>query len=241
MRWHFIEGAEGCRFAREHRCAAVVVDALRASATAAAMLEAGARELRLVGTVEEALALKVSDPECLLAGERGGLPPDGFDLGNSPREVAGVRGQTVVFTTSNGSARLIDAYGAEPLLLGSTVNAAAIVDYLIASDRDVVLIPAGDASDPEFDAQEDWAAAAAMGMVADFEPGEGATAFRHWRARIENEGLSSLFATAPHAEKLRSIGLDEDIAYCARMNILSAVPLAVDRAPEGYLQVRSAR
>lgn len=205
------------------------------------MLNAGAGELRLVSTVEEARALKESYPECLLAGERGGLPPEGFDLGNSPRDVTAVRGRTVVFTTSNGSARLIDAYGAEPLLLGSTVNAATVVEYLIASDRDVVLIPAGDVSDPEFDAQEDWAAAAAIGMLANAEPGEGATAFRHWRARIENEGLLSLFESAPHAEKLRSIGLGDDIAYCARMGILSAVPVAVGEAPEGYVCVRSAR
>ena len=46
--WHLIEGEAGCRFAVEKGCVAVVVDALRASATAAMLLERGARELVVV-------------------------------------------------------------------------------------------------------------------------------------------------------------------------------------------------
>jgi fatty-acyl-CoA synthase len=212
-RWHFIEGAEGCRFAREHRCAAVIVDALRASATASALLEAGADNLLVVDTVEQARALKAGHPEYLLAGERGGLPPEGFDLGNSPGDIAGVAGRTVVFTTSNGSARLHEAYGAAALYLGSTVNASALVETLAELREDVVIVPAGAAEDPAFDAQEDWAAAAAIGILRDPAVGEGAAAFRHWRARIENEGLRALFESAPHAEALRRVGLAEDIPF----------------------------
>ena len=36
--WHFIEGEAGCAFAVEQQCAALVVDSLRASATAAMLL-----------------------------------------------------------------------------------------------------------------------------------------------------------------------------------------------------------
>ena len=41
-----------------------------------------------VARVEEARTRKQDDPSLVLAGERGGLPIEGFDLGNSPAEFA---------------------------------------------------------------------------------------------------------------------------------------------------------
>ena len=74
MHIHLIEGEAGCQFAVEHGCVAIVVDALRASATAAMLLHAGARQLLVVRTVEEAFAAKLELPGALLFGERGGVP-----------------------------------------------------------------------------------------------------------------------------------------------------------------------
>ncbi len=84
MWWHIIEGEAGCDYARERGCVAVVVDALRASATAAMLLHHGARSILAVREVEEALTAKTKHADALLFGERGGLPPEGFDFGNSP-------------------------------------------------------------------------------------------------------------------------------------------------------------
>ena len=227
MTWHIIEGKAGCDYAKEHACAAVIVDALRASATAAMLLDAGATEILVVAEVDDALQAKESRPDALLYGERGGLPPEGFDYGNSPKDAHAAKGRPVIFTTSNGSKRLHQAYGAPTLYLGSTVNALALVQSLSAQDRDVVLIPAGKVGDPEFDAQEDWVAATAIAMLADAPIGEGALPFRHWRQRIELDGVQKLFQTAPHAQTLKELGLQDDIALCARPNITNALPKAV--------------
>ncbi len=56
--WHIVEGEAGCRFAADRSAVAVVVDALRASATAAMLLDAGATELLVVRTVSEAFAAR---------------------------------------------------------------------------------------------------------------------------------------------------------------------------------------
>lgn len=226
MTWHIIEGTAGCDYAKEHGCAAVIVDALRASATAAMLLDAGATEILVVAEVEEAFKLKESHPDALLYGERGGLPPEGFDHGNSPRETQAAKGRHVIFTTSNGSARLHEAYGAPALYLGSIVNALALVEKLSADELDVVLVPAGKFDDPSHDAQEDWVAAAAIAMLADATIGEGALLYRYWRQRIEVDGVQNLFDTAPHAQILKSLGLEDDIAFCARSNITKALPKA---------------
>jgi 2-phosphosulfolactate phosphatase len=127
----------------------VVIDILRASTTITAALAAGAREVVPCFEVEEALerAAKLgrtgeakktpaSAPgehrEPLLGGERGGLPIDGFDLGNSPSEYGPqvVAGRTVVFTTTNGTRALVACSAAKHVLIGSFVNCSALVQQL---------------------------------------------------------------------------------------------------------------
>ena len=234
-RLHFIEGEPGCRFARERGCAAVIVDALRASATAAMLLEAGAVQLHIVAEVEAARAARAADPEALLAGERNCVPLEDFDLGNSPRETAAARGRRVVFSTTTGAGRMVSAWGAPAVCMGTCVNAAAVAEYLERMDREAVLIPAGLLHDPQFEAQEDRAAAAYLGTVAGGVTGEGAAVWRHWAERVEREGLDTLFQQAPHAEKLRRAGLEADIAASARVDWTRCVPVAMARTQWGVL------
>ncbi len=82
----------------------VLVDILRASSTITAALGEEALVVKPVATVEEALLYRKRG--FLVAGERGGLPPEGFDLGNSPREAYRMARQKVVLTTTNGTKAL---------------------------------------------------------------------------------------------------------------------------------------
>ena len=125
MNIHLVEGEPGCILARECGAVAVIVDALRASATAAAILEAGATEVLAVREVEEAFAARADWPDALLYGERGGLPPAGFDYGNSPTEGVFAAGRRVIFTTTTGAGRLVQAWGAGAVLMGAPTNATA--------------------------------------------------------------------------------------------------------------------
>jgi 2-phosphosulfolactate phosphatase len=232
MKWHFIAGEDGCRYAIENKCTAIVVDALRASATAAFMLHAGATEILAVREVEEARSLKAKLSDALLAGERGGLPPEGFDLGNSPREVSAVRGKRVILTTTTGAGRLIQSWGAPTIVMGSTVNATAVARAAAAHRRDVVLIPAGLMTDPAYSAQEDWVGATAIAMAAEracgpVEVGEGGHRYTYWRDRIHCDGIPLLFESAPHAQNLRDAGLAADIGFCAAVDSVATVPVAV--------------
>ncbi len=234
--WHLIEGEAGCAYAREHYCAAVIVDALRASATAAALLDSGATEILVVGEVEDALrARREFWTDALLFGERGGLPPEGFDFGNSPRDAHHASGRCVIFTTSNGSARLLQAWGASSIHFGTTTNAKTVVELLTNQPHDVVLIPAGKVGHPGYDAQEDWVAATAIAMFAGAAIGEGALYYRDTRQQIELDGVTALFESAPHADELRKVGLSDDIALCARMNTARAVPTVSQQTEFGLI------
>ena len=238
MHWHIIEGEAGCEFAVAHKCTAIIVDALRASATAAMLCDRGAKSVLVVREVEEALRAGQVLPGALLYGERGGVPPEGFDYGNSPQEAHHARGKSVVFTTTTGAGRLISAWGAHAVLMGTTINASAVARAAAGLEHDVVIIPAGLAGDPNFDAQEDWCAAAAIAMKAGVTIGEGREHFETWRDRIDGEGIEALFTAAPHADKLRALGMESDIAWCAQVDVTHSVPQGVARTDLGVVLER---
>ncbi|HSE95214.1 MAG TPA: 2-phosphosulfolactate phosphatase, partial [Methylomirabilota bacterium] len=109
---------------------AVMIDTVRASTTIVTALAHGARAVVPVATPEEARAAAAHgvDGPVLLGGERGGAPPPGFALGNSPAEYAGahIAGRTVVFTTTNGTRALLALTGARAVAVGGYVNAEAV-------------------------------------------------------------------------------------------------------------------
>jgi len=107
----------------------VVIDALRASASIVAMLDAGAPEILLAATVDEARRLvAAARARYWLVGEVGGQPPADFDHGNSPTELraADLRGREVVFATSNGTRALVGLAAAPAVFVGGVVNGSAI-------------------------------------------------------------------------------------------------------------------
>jgi len=141
-RVHRLAGVDGARAARGH---AVIIDVLRAATTAAHALAAGAPFVALVATAEEAFALRRERwPDALLAGEIGGRPIDGFDLGNSPSAIArlDLAARPVLLRTSSGTQGVVAARDAERVLFCGLVVARATVDYLIGRGADPVGIVA---------------------------------------------------------------------------------------------------
>jgi 2-phosphosulfolactate phosphatase len=125
--------------------AVVVVDVLRAFTTVPWLYERGAAEVLAVAGIDEALSLGAElraehDGAVVLAGEDGGRRLDGFDLGNSPTEVAAGRfdGATVVHRTSAGTQGLLRCAASRWLFAASFVTAGATVDALRRSGADHV-------------------------------------------------------------------------------------------------------
>ncbi len=107
---------------------AVVIDVIRAFTFAKTAFDNGVDRILLAEEVEAARALAVSHPDSLLAGEVDALPIDGFDVGNSPSQIAGrdLTGQTIVHRTSNGTRMAIAALeSADNVLVTGLSNAQA--------------------------------------------------------------------------------------------------------------------
>ena len=124
--------------AKSARGIAVVVDVFRAFSCTPLLFSLGVRQSILVGTPEEALALKAGDQELVLIGEVGGVPVEGFDLGNSPSQILRrgsefFDGKAVVQRTSAGVQGALAALeAADEVLLGSFMVARATAAYLQA-------------------------------------------------------------------------------------------------------------
>lgn len=132
--------------AREATGLAVIIDVFRAFTTDAYVIANGAERIFPVGTVDEALELRKLHPDWLLMGERGGVKVEGFDFGNSPDEVMNVdfSGKTVIQTTGAGTQGIVNARGADEIILGSFVMAEAIVDHILGrAPEEVSLVAMG--------------------------------------------------------------------------------------------------
>ena len=114
----------------------IVIDVLRAFSNAAYAFSRGARKIILVSTVEEALGLKSQLPDAKVMGEVGGLPPDGFDFGNSPTQILeeNLKGLTLIQRTGAGTQGAVRSKNAETMLAASFVVANATVKHILQFD-----------------------------------------------------------------------------------------------------------
>lgn len=140
-----VERASGLGAAPQALGTLVVIDVLRAFTTAACAFARGAREIELVGTVEEAFARRTEDPACLLVGEVDGRPVAGFDFGNSPPALlaAELAGRRLVLRSTAGTQGVVAGVNARTILVASLVVARATASAVRALGDDATLLAMG--------------------------------------------------------------------------------------------------
>lgn len=213
---------------------AVMIDVVRASTTIVHALAAGAKSIFPVASIEEALRLanSIGRSSVLLAGERRALPIDGFDLGNSPGEFAPERvaGKTLIMATTNGTVVLAQTTTAERVLVAALANLTAVVDDLVRTGAEPVLLCSG--KERQF-ALEDAVCAGLLvdrltaRVQTDWQLNDGAIA-AVGLARQHPVGPEFLASTAAGRDVVAA-GLGEDLRACAQQDSLAVVPVFHDR------------
>jgi 2-phosphosulfolactate phosphatase len=131
----------------------LIIDVLRAFSTAAYAFSRGAKEIILVSAVEEALALKAQIPNAKAMGEVGGLPPEGFDFGNSPTRILehDLTGMTIIQRTGAGTQGAVRCVNAKVMLATSFVVAKPTIDYVLRSNPQEItfVITGGEGNDED--------------------------------------------------------------------------------------------
>jgi len=208
----------------------VVVDVLRCTSTIITALANGAEAIIPVRTLREAYKLARENPNYILAGERGGLKPRGFKLGNSPlefrREV--VEGRTIILTTTSGTVALTRSRGARTILVGALLNAEATAKKALEMAEkagvDISIVLSGKKGRFSL---EDFICAGAIGYrinSGDVELSDAATAatltFHSAKGKLFDE-----IRCGEHAKHLINLGLEDDVKFCCRMDLFNLVPI----------------
>jgi len=224
----------------------VVIDVLRASSTIVHACEKGVGRIIPVASVEDATKLlpTLDRKKTLTGGESEGRKIEGFDLGNSPAEYTGrvVRGKTLVFSTTNGTAAMVKSAAAKGILVGCFLNIAAVVTRLLsARPKSVAILCAGNQG---YMALEDFVCG---GMIVDriasstrrkIDFNDGARAARSLAAAMPD--VEEVVRTSSHGRLLAELGFEDDLIYCSRVDKYSTVPTVVEGRIPGREATRRA-
>jgi 2-phosphosulfolactate phosphatase len=208
----------------------IVVDVLRCTSAIVTALANGAIDVRAVKTLSEARSLKSRNPTSILAGERHGFPPKGFDIGNSPREFTPdrVRDRRIIITTTSGTQAINNASRARIVLMGSFLNvtAAAEAAWKISEDENSNLTIAMSGKQGSF-SLEDMLCAGAIINHWDSSIVEYSDVARAALLAYRNASTDLLrhVLVGNHAQELVNAGFKDDVLFCTELDKWSIVPV----------------
>ena len=213
----------------------LVIDVSRATTVITRWFELGGTELYPVKTPDEArrlvLELKKRGSSPLLMGEVNGIPPEGFDLGNSPVELTYEIIQSHycgVMSTTNGTVALNEAASSgSPVIAVSFRNYSACLDYALKIGRRIGLLCSGRKRRPSW--EDTLCAGAILDELSSRSNGELAMsdsakiALNLWENR--NDDLLEFVRKSEHAIYLEHIGYKKDLAFACELDASTVVPM----------------
>jgi 2-phosphosulfolactate phosphatase len=205
---------------------AVVFDVLRATSTMITGLEHGVERFFPVETIEAARALKIQDPSLLLAGERSGLPLEGFDLGNSPAEFKEIRGNSVVLTTTNGTVALHRVRRAKRVYVGALLNLDSLAQVLDSEGATGVLIVCSGTGE-DFALEDAVAAGGLVDRLSHNSLSDAAVLVKSLYREASSDLLSCL-RQSRNGRSLAGLGKAKDVEECARLSVTQTVGVMQD-------------
>jgi 2-phosphosulfolactate phosphatase len=203
----------------------VIIDIFRATSSICAAFANGVKSIIPVAEITEAERYKKDG--YLVAGERDGIKLDFADFGNSPDNFSPERvaGKTVVYTTTNGTRTISMASGYSRALIGSFLNADAIIDHLRGTGNDVLLLCAGWKG--RFNLEDTLCAGyIANGLI---KSKAYTTSCDSAMAALDLWGLAKndinlYIEKAAHRQRLRVKMLDDCIGFCLTTGVTRIIP-----------------
>jgi len=207
----------------------VVTDILRATSAISTALHHGAKEIIPVSTIEEARAYKKKG--YLVGAERNAVQLEEFDFGNSPYSYMNddIKGKSIVLTTTNGTRAIDLAKNSYQVVIGAFTNFDAVVDYLAASGRDILILCSG------WKGRYNLEDTIYGGAITQALERKGVL------TEIEDSALSAMYLyemgmddpykflmNSSHRRRLKNLNLKEDIRYCLSLNRTDVIPIYKD-------------
>lgn len=207
----------------------IVIDVLRCSTTIVTALTNGAESIIPTKSVKKARMLHKSHPEYLLAGERRGIKPKGFDFGNSPLEFSSevIKGKDIILTTTSGTKAIVLSKDAKWVLIGTFTNAKAVAKtaFTITEKEGIGISIVLSGKEGKF-SLEDFLCA---GLLVEkfparkFEWSDAAIA-SYQAFQQSRPSLYKIIRSGSHARYMESIGQRKDLEFCSKTNVSDVVP-----------------
>ena len=210
---------------------AVVIDVLRATSTIATALKVGAEAVQTFSSLEELMKVGKQWPKekRLLAGERGGAKVEGCDLGNSPLDCTAelMADKRLFLTTTNGTRALQRVELANTVITAAMINRRAAVNYLLEKQPETVWL-VGSGWEGGYSLEDTVCAGAIADLlvqtenvtVGNDEVIAAIALYQQWQ-----NNLLELFEKASHGQRLLRLNCDEDLKYCATLDLLDVLPI----------------
>jgi len=213
--------------------AVAVIDVLRASTSMVAALEAGAKEIIPLSSIEEAtkLAETMGRETVVLCGEREGSRINGFDLGNSPLEFTpeNVKGKSLLMATTNGTVAVARAKGAALIAVGCLINAKSLIPVLSESSTDIILLCSG--KQGRVSLEDLLCAGYLVKLLTEQSPdavfNDGARVAREIYEKHKGH-LTKAVKESDHGSYLAGLGYLTDIEYATQPDSSTTVPVMKD-------------
>ena len=204
----------------------VIIDIFRATSSICYGIDNGAEAIIPVAEVEECLAYKEKHPDYLLAAERDGKVVEGFDFGNSPFSYTPqkVAGKTVVLTTTNGTQALYLSRKAKQIVIGSFLNLTPVCNWLKQTNQNILLVCAG--WKYNFNLEDTLFAGAVVEQLKNgaYQLDDSAIGANDL-FQSGKEDISIYLKKTSHSERLKQLGIEEDIAFCLNIDTTTAIPV----------------
>jgi 2-phosphosulfolactate phosphatase len=211
---------------KEYNEIVVVIDVLRATTAICTAFDHGVESIIPVGTLE--LAREMKEKGHIVAAERNGEVVTGFDRGNSPFGFMDeeIKGKTVVLTTTNGTKTIEVAKDAGTLVIGSLVNLDVISEWLIAQDKNVLLLCSGWRD--KLNLEDTVCAGAIAEQLLDsrkFQSVEDSTIMAKYLYQSAKENYLGFLKASSHRRRLKKLNMNADIKYCLTPNQSTSIPV----------------
>lgn len=204
----------------------VIVDILRATTSICAAFDHGVEKIIPVGGVDQ--ARKYKEKGYIVACERDGQVLDFADVGNSPSDFLddSFKGQTIAYSTTNGTKAIKLASDADKIVIGSFTNLSALAGWLANQNKNIVIFCA--AWKNLFNLEDSLFAGALSEKI--LKHGEFETHCDSVKAAIDlwslaKNDLMGYLSKSSHRNRLKHLVSEEDFIYTVTLDSNSVIPV----------------
>ncbi|MDD3520854.1 MAG: 2-phosphosulfolactate phosphatase [Actinomycetota bacterium] len=202
-----------------------VIDTLRATSSMSAIFGSGCKRIILAKNKDEAYSLKEIFREYILCGEEEGLPPEGFDYGNSPYEFSklDLKNKNIIMMTTNGTVSFFRLIKSDTIFALSLLNLSFVLNQMhIAAkknNKDIFILCSGKKGHIAYD--DAYNAGMAVKYLADLGEGDyimSDSAQIVFEIVKNNNDIVKALESSCSGLAVRDIGHDIDIDYCSEID-----------------------